>query len=248
MKKIFLLLTLIITLSTFNTSASEQVQSDTLSIKAQSPLEALKTMAANGDTEALNILRLCYEDGCNVERDKQRAYQYYRMSAERGDSHGMFKTARIMGEIEIPGMTKAQRQSEAAKWTEKAAQNGYHRAVVDMIYGYSFGNPGFTKDDAKYFYWVKKAAEAGDQEYVEKLGILYYNGFGCPVDYKKALEWLPKGVESGNSDCMLLLGNCYYLGNGVPEDKAKGIEWYRKAAKAGNQNVIDWLNQNGIRW
>ena len=47
---------------------------------------------------------------------------------------------------------------------------------------------------------------------------------------------------------MLLLGNCYYLGNGVPEDKAKGIEWYRKAAKAGNQNVIDWLNQNGIRW
>lgn len=63
-------------------------------------------MAANGDTEALNILGLCYEDGCNVERDKQRAYQYYRMSAERGDSHGMFKTARIMGEIEIPGIRR----------------------------------------------------------------------------------------------------------------------------------------------
>jgi len=86
--------------------------------------------------------------------------------------------------------------------------------------------------------WCEKAAEAGNDNAMYKLGLARLNGNGLPRDLSKALEWFGKAADAGNGDAMFKLGLAYYGGEGVEKDHVKAVEWYEKAAKAGSSEAM----------
>lgn len=48
--------------------------------------------------------------------------------------------------------------------------------------------------------WFKKAADQGNVDAQNNLGVMYYTGEGVPKDMAKAREWLRKAAAQGNAD------------------------------------------------
>lgn len=97
-----------------------------------------------------------------------------------------------------------------------------------------------------------KAANDGDVEAMNQLGILYAAGFDLPKpDNTGALEWFTRSAEKGNASAMRSLGDLYSEGHGIAEDPGKAMEWYTKAADKGNTAAmyrigILYLNGKGV--
>jgi hypothetical protein len=78
------------------------------------------------------------------------------------------------------------------------------------------------------------AAEAGNTEAMNFLGVLYAIGSQVPRDYPMALYWFQKAIDSGSSDAMDNLARMYVVGMGVPRDYVNALRWFERAAVRGN--------------
>lgn len=76
----------------------------------------------------------------------------------------------------------------------------------------------------------RQVAEKGDKDAQLKLGYLYENGLGGPVDIREAVDWFSKSAESGQPVAQYRLGRIYQLGrlDGKPS-YVKAKFWYEKA-------------------
>jgi TPR repeat protein len=95
-----------------------------------------------------------------------------------------------------------------------------------------------VKDYAKALPLLQNAAEAGNAEAMNKLGVLYGKGHGVVQDYAQAREWYQKAAKAGEAWGMNNLGWLYENGLSVARDYAKAREWYQKAADAGNTDAM----------
>lgn len=77
------------------------------------------------------------------------------------------------------------------------------------------------------------AAERGDSNAQNAIGICYYKGNGVIQDYRKAVMWYRKAAEQGNEAAQYNLGYCYETATGVEKDIKQAIFWYKKSAKVG---------------
>ncbi len=78
------------------------------------------------------------------------------------------------------------------------------------------------------------AAEAGNTEAMNFLGVLYAIGTQVPRDYSTALHWFQKAIDLGSSDAMNNLARMYLVGMGVPRDYVNALRWFERAAARGN--------------
>ena len=78
------------------------------------------------------------------------------------------------------------------------------------------------------------AADAGDAEAMNSLGVLYFMGTSVPRDYATALLWFQKAVDDGSSNAMSNLGTMYLLGAGLPRDPVNAFRWFGRSAARGN--------------
>jgi TPR repeat protein len=90
--------------------------------------------------------------------------------------------------------------------------------------------PSDQESMAKY----RKAADAGDADAMNSIGLMYDNGQGVPRDDQQAMVWYRKAAAAGNSNAALQLGFDYGTGHGVSIDYQQAMAWYRKAAAEGN--------------
>jgi TPR repeat protein len=88
-----------------------------------------------------------------------------------------------------------------------------------------------------------KAAESGDTEAQNNLGVIYETGRGVTKDLIKAVQWYRKGAKQGNDTAQYNLGVMYENGEGIPQDYKKAVEWYSKAAKQGNSDAQGMLRE-----
>ena len=80
---------------------------------------------------------------------------------------------------------------------------------------------------------VTHAADRGNADAQDYLGIMYANGRGVPQDYAKAAEWYRKAADQGYANAQCNLGFMYDNGCGVPQNCKTAVEWYQKAADQG---------------
>jgi TPR repeat protein len=114
---------------------------------------------------------------------------------------------------------------------------------------YYYGRKGHTQDYKKAAALFRKAAEQGNAEAQNGLGVMYAKGLGVAQDYVQAVSWYRKAAEQGNATSQRNLGNKYYEGKGVTQDYAKAAFWYRKAAEQENasaQNNLGCMYERGI--
>ena len=78
------------------------------------------------------------------------------------------------------------------------------------------------------------AAEQGDTEAQNKLGVICVTGEGAPRDFGEALRWFRLSADQGLASAQFNLGLMYFKGDGVLKDDSKAMKWYRKAAERGH--------------
>ncbi|MCL2179620.1 MAG: SEL1-like repeat protein [Treponema sp.] len=123
----------------------------------------------------------------------------------------------------------------AAKWFEKAAEQGY--ADAQMRLGLQLYNgQGVIEDKAKGIEWIKKAAEQGYARAQFHIG-------NFTEDNLKSAEWYEKAAEQGDADAQYELGLLYFNGKGVPKDNIKAGQWFKKSGDQGNEKSKEFLSK-----
>lgn len=92
------------------------------------------------------------------------------------------------------------------------------------------------------------AANKGDAEAQNNLGLLYDKGEGVAQDYNQAASWYRKAAEKGYAPAQNNLGLTYAKGQGVPQDNKQAVSWFRTAADQGYaeaQNNLGAMYANG---
>jgi len=123
--------------------------------------------------------------------------------------------------------------SEARKWFERSAEQGYANAQSNLGYMYYQGRGG--KQDyteaAKYF---KLAAEQNHAIAQRFLGEMYSEGLGVEHDSAQAFSWYKMAAEQNDSEAQFRVGGFYFNGTIVEQDYNKALYWYEKSAQQGH--------------
>lgn len=81
----------------------------------------------------------------------------------------------------------------------------------------------------------KALAHAGNPRAQFLYGMLFYQGFGVPHDFKIAFEWLKKSAMQNYPESQSTLGFMFLHGEGVEVDKEEAFKWMKKAADQDNK-------------
>lgn len=79
----------------------------------------------------------------------------------------------------------------------------------------------------------QSAAEAGDPQAMNNLGVLYDKGLGVEPDVGRALHWYAKSAEAGHPSGMCNFGRMLEQGRGIPPDVVEAARWFDLAARKG---------------
>lgn len=166
--------------------------------------------------------------------DYKRALDYYKRSADMGNSKGEYK----YGQMYEFGHGVKEDAVEAAKWYIKSANQGNAVGQFKLGYIYEVGY-GTKKDIDKAVYWLTKSAENGNDFAQLELGNLYYNGTEINKDLNEAARLYRQSAESNNIAGQNNLGMMYEQGfGGLEKDLYQAKIWYQKSADQNNDLAI----------
>jgi uncharacterized protein len=80
---------------------------------------------------------------------------------------------------------------------------------------------------------LQPLADEGNAEAQVRLGLMYRNGWGVPVDYAQAGKWYRLAADQGNAQAQDDLGDLYAEGQGVTKDVTEAAKWEQRAADQG---------------
>ncbi|GBC10323.1 hypothetical protein RclHR1_09520008 [Rhizophagus clarus] len=143
----------------------------------------------------------------------------------------------LLGYFNYHGIETSINKQKAYELYQKAAEleNIVAQLELSGIYLYE------EENDDKAFELIKKIAEKGNPNAIDKLGYCYELGIGIDADVNKAFELYQKSADFGNSNGLYNLGNCYECACGISENNQKAFELYQKSADLGNLYGIGYL-------
>ena len=170
-----------------------------------------------------------------VPQDEERAFQL--LSSVDWDEENYFQALEILGDIyrDRGDFSKAKMYYEKAllgdeeddSLMEKLGSLLCHKEV---------------RDYSRAIKLLSSAAEAGNSEAMNRLGIMLYMGEGCEQDEQNAIIWLKKAAQEGDHTAMI---NLYDL---LSEDKREeAIYWLKRAAKGGSKEAKKRMREDHIK-
>jgi len=200
----------------------------------------LKTLAENGNWNALHCLADGYFQGYGIKKSPLKAIALLEELADKGDVVALFR----LSDYYLYGKEVKKNYSQAVFYLKKLSQSENVLKKI-LLHNQLHWGVGFGSVFDTYVYV--------DNEYLadNKLADCYFQGgYGLEKNISKALEWLKKSANKGNVNAMLKLANCYLTGSeGVAINKDNVVKWLETAAESGNQNaqhrLVDYLNEVG---
>ena len=89
---------------------------------------------------------------------------------------------------------------------------------------------------------LRQAADQGDVEAQNHLGLMYAYGEGVPQDDAEAAKWWRKAADNGFPVAQYNLAMGYASGDGVTRDHAEAVKWFRMAAEQGDAQAQSKLS------
>ena len=105
-------------------------------------------------------------------------------------------------------------------------------------------------DKENYFIWLLKAAEKGDSDSQNSVGVAYALGRGVTKSEAKAIEWYEKSARQGNGYALSNMASRYYNGSfPCRKNVAKAKDyWIRAVVALRRQDDINHLNEKFPGW
>ncbi|MBV8777947.1 MAG: SEL1-like repeat protein, partial [Alphaproteobacteria bacterium] len=146
---------------------------------------------------------------------------------------GNGKAALVVGLKYLDGDGVAVSEADAAKWLERAAEQGLPVAQYRLGTMYERGR-GVTRDPAKAVQWYQRAAQAGNRKAMHNLAVAYAGGQGTAKNLTEAARWFTMAAALGLADSQFNLAVLYERGMGVPQNLVDAYKWYSIAAAGGD--------------
>ena len=208
--------------------------------------------AESGDPDAMVQMGNAYAMGDGVEKDPEKACEYFLKAAELDQPIGQFN----MGIHCARGEGVKRDFAAAIEWMERARDNGDEDApdhLKRLADGPEWERKAYAGDPEAQARFstllanypspanVKESVEMAQRSVAQGcprgyfcLGTRYDFGVGVRKDPVKAAELFKKGAELGSPDCQYSYAVCLKKGSGVRRDDDAAIEWAIKAAEQGN--------------
>ncbi len=170
-----------------------------------------------------------YQGVKGFTKDSDKAVYWWEKAANSGDIKA------VQSLIEYYGHNScAQCPEKYVYWMEKMADSGSLRAMLQVGLGYEKGNPPFSQDYDKAFYWFTRAMDKGGNLGFHYLGHMYLYGHGVKQDYTKARELMEKAAAFEDwGGAHHHLGELYYYGLGVKRNYNEAFLNYKIGAEQG---------------
>ncbi|MBN2696418.1 MAG: sel1 repeat family protein [Bacilli bacterium] len=193
-----------------------------------------------GDTDAYNQLARFYRKGIGCSKDDIKAKEHFQLSADKGNSEGMYELALMM--LEEP---KSKRDpSDALHWLDKAALAGYEGAIRKLINIYEAPHPSFKKRSKTFlaemiFYYHELLARKNDKQALETVSLDYFEGTAVTKrNVEKASEYFQMLLKHDSTIGHFGVGACLIEGYGPKTDRFEAIKELEIAASRDYQQAM----------
>ncbi len=179
-------------------------------------------------SHALFGLAKTYENGQGVERDKGEAFLYHSRAADLDHPEAQYAVA----DFYKNGRGVIQKDlHQAAKWCEKAAENGLVEAQFNTgsLYEDGIGVPQNYATAMRWFLAAAARDHAGAQRNAARL---YELGRGVTQDYQAACDLYTKAARQGKRSAEYSAARMYEYLPRSPENNAKALALLFSAVKA----------------
>ena len=174
-----------------------QIQTETGVFKTPPDVfTAIRKKAESNDVEAmLNLYgKLCFAYGMEKNEDyNTEANHWIEKAANLGNAEAQCELSDVY-------RTERNNESEAFKWLEKSAFNGFTRAKHNLA-AYFFSLQNYEQS----FRWMEQASKDGHVGATRKLGLFYFNGIGVSVDQEKGVSLLKEAATLGDDEAKNIL-------------------------------------------
>lgn len=141
---------------------------------------------------------VCYEKGHGVQRDHNKAVQYYRQAAAAGHHQAQYRCAKLL--LNSRGQQCSDKDREAAlSYLHTAADAGLTQAQVYL------GVVMSEFDERKAVHYFRKAAHSGDSRALLFLAQCYETGFGVSPCVSTAVSLYQQAAVRGNKQARGIL-------------------------------------------
>lgn len=220
--------------------------------------EWLTRAAENGDVAAMVILadgyrKLCacgFNCACGpdcpakatlwpVDKDIDKALNWYKRAAEKGDTHASC----VLGEIYSDGIETRLDYAEAAKWYRLGVEQGSGAAENNLANLYLVGQ-GVPKDYAKASELYNQAMKHGMSS-TAKHNLAELKLYATPPfrNHREAVPVIMDAAKNGDTYSQVLLGEMYETGRGVRRDYQEAAKWYKSAADSSRAEAMVALGE-----
>ncbi len=223
-----------------HTNPEQQFQLGVLYHQMHDYPEALKWLelsAEQGNVGAQALLGSMYYSGEEIQQNYKQALQFYEHAAEQGDPNAQA----MLGVMYRDGNGVKIDYAESQKWLELAATQLDTPELWAQLGAYYFNSDNFflevETDYEKGYYWLKKAADSGNAEAQNYLGVINFVGIYVEKNYKEAYKWYKLAENSGCHKAYIDLGYMYQNGYYVEKNISKALEYYKMSAKFGDYSA-----------
>lgn len=190
-----------------------------------SAVEYFLQAAELGDAESAYLAaKICY-DADSILLESEACAAWFIKAAEAG----YVPAQTLLGELySYGGCGLTEDSDKALYWLEQAAEQGVTEAMIGV------GDLCVDRDEMEQAEaWYRKAYDAGDEQAMYKIGMMYrYGDNGEVPDGGKAVMAFAAAAGEGHGQAACELGRMYLDGEGVAKDEAKAVELFRKGAGA----------------
>ena len=187
----------------------------------QKSVEAIKNLSDAGGAYVQYALALMYLNGIGVEKDEEKAFEWYEKSAKLNYAPAQLALAGMY----LNGRGVEKDEEKAFEWCEKSAKLNYAPAQFNLALMYLEGM-GVEKDEEKAFEWYEKSAKLNYAPAQFTLALMYLYGIGVEKDEEKAFEWCEKSAKLNYAPAQSSLAWMYLNGIGAEKNEEKAFEWY----------------------
>ncbi|MDX1948901.1 MAG: SEL1-like repeat protein [Rickettsiales bacterium] len=210
---------------------------------SKTSFEDKKTEAIQND-DALNmfIIGQMYLGGINTEQDYKQAKEWFKLSADLGNSDAMLQLSRLM--ILDKNISGLEMEPDSAKiYLEKAVRARNSKAYMEIGRLYEIGYL-YNHNPQKAIKFYQLAAQAGNVNAYAKLASIFLFGRGVEKDLKVAVNYLRLLKKTSKDENIIkqandYLANIYFdialtLPNGNTKFQFFMLAWDHGNKKAGD--------------
>lgn len=202
----------------------------------------LREAAAAGNVDAMESLGFLYTKGQGVPQDEAKAIEWFRKGAEAGSPGAQLNLGLMLRQ----GKSIELSNEESLKWIHQSADAGHPRAISVLGQLYWLGDKLLQPDLFKARPYLLLAAEAGDPNCQNLMGVICRDGIGIKAEYKgrdEAIGWFRKAAEQNDAKAQSNLAHLLGVESVASENRKEALVWLLIANDQGEITAIKTLKE-----